>query len=161
MGSIYPLASFPHASRVNTATLVAAGVRTLKDFCRCSTWQHLSNCPGQQTRGTGCKTYKEAVKSQLHATAPSCQNWLLEQWSVRGLLCSRILRVTLKGNFKDHLFIAMLAGGLVQITQIRQFMTEGFTFPSVADAASETHTFCLVSKPCHSNLSTDCNLLAR
>lgn len=80
MGSIYPLASFLHASRVNTAALLAAGVQTLKDFCRCSTQQHLSNCPGQQTGGTGCKPYKETVKSQLHATAPSCQNWLLEQW---------------------------------------------------------------------------------
>ena len=56
MGSIYPLASFPHASRVNTATLVAAGVRTLKDFCRCSTWQHLSNCPGSKYHGVGALT---------------------------------------------------------------------------------------------------------
>lgn len=50
-----------------------------------------------------------------------------------------MLRVTLKDNFKDHLFIAMLAGGLVQITQIIQFMTKWFTFPSIADAASQTH----------------------
>ena len=94
---------------------------------------------------------------QLQAVRTGCKS----SGSVRGLLYSHILRVTLKDNFKDHLFIAMLAGGLVQITQIIQFMTKWFTFPSIADAASQTHTFCLVSKPCHSNLSTDCNWLAR
>ena len=74
MGSTYPLTPFPHASRVNTAALVAACVQTLKDFCRCSTWQHLSNCPGQQTGGIGSyKTLQDCLTrgSQVSATGNS------------------------------------------------------------------------------------------
>lgn len=71
-GSIYPLASFPYWSRVNTAALAGCTFLNMKGLLQMfhkATSEQLPRTGGQRD---WLQALAEAVESQLHTTTQSC-----------------------------------------------------------------------------------------